>query len=235
MKKILHILRREAPDAVPYWEDFLFESDDESATAATALSLVSEAARTEGSRIRPFRPLVWEHSCLQKKCGACAMIIDGVPSLACDTPLRETRKEIVTIEPLRKFPVIEDLLVDRTSMMERLKNSAVWFEGNAGTGSEDMAFEASRCLQCGLCLEVCPNFHTEGSFGGMAVMAPMARLISHLPGEQRKKLSVSYTRSVYEGCGKSLACRNICPAGVDIENLLVKSNAAAVWKRWKHI
>lgn len=235
MKKILHIRRQEGPNTAPYWEDFLFESEDESATVATALSRVSEKNRTSEGRDRAFRPLMWEHSCLQKKCGACAMVIDGSPRLACDTPLRETKRETVFIEPLRKFPVIEDLLVDRTSMMDELKNLSVWFEGDAGTGTEDMTFEAPKCLQCGLCLEVCPNFAVGGRFGGMAAMSPLARLISRLPKDQRRQIARNYTASVYEGCGKSLACRDVCPAGVDIENLMVKSNAAAVWKRWNKV
>lgn len=225
MKKILHILRRESADREPYWQDYIFITEDESATVATALAEV----QTEG------RPVMWEHSCLQKKCGACAMVINGRPSLACDSPLRDMKEEVVTIEPLRKFPVVEDLMVDRSAMMDRLKQLSVWFEGDAGTGAENMAFEASKCLQCGLCLEVCPNFQTDGEFGGMAAMAPLARLISRLPKEQRKQVSKDYTEAVYEGCGKSLACRDICPAGIDMEELMVRSNGAAVWRRWKRI
>ena len=143
MKKILHIKRQKAGESVPYWEDFSYESTDEAATVATALSTL---------------PVVWENSCLQKKCGACAMVIDGLPRLACDTRLKDLKKEMVTIEPLRKFPVIEDLMVDRTTMMEQLKKLSVWFSAPAESGGEEMAFEASKCLQCGLCLEICPNF-----------------------------------------------------------------------------
>ena len=40
-----------------------------------------------------------------------------------------------------------------------------------------------------------------------------------------------YRASYYEGCGKSLACQDICPAGIPVEELLVRSNAAAIWKR----
>ena len=217
MNKTLRILRRKSEYDEPYWQEFKYETDDESATVATALMTL---------------PVTWEHSCLQKKCGACAMVINKVPRLACDTRLAGLKGDTVTIEPLKKFPVMEDLLTDRGNMMERLEELKVWFEDGADAArGREMAFEASKCLQCGLCLEVCPNFHTKGKFGGMAAMAPLSRLISKMPDHQRKEIGRRYKKAVYDGCGKSLACRDICPAGIDIEGLLVRSNAAAIWKR----
>ncbi len=280
MKKLLHILRRENADSQPYWEDYVYETDDESATVATALfgigpenrvgadglagqsvsqsaaqsvsqstaqtvsgSSAQAADRNSGVSTQKkgsgdhagYRPVAWDHSCLQKRCGACAMVINKVPALACNTELRDLPGEKVTLEPLRKFPVVEDLLVDRSAMMENLKSLSVWLEADVKRqdGTEDMAFEASRCLQCGLCLEVCPNFVVGLKFSGMAAMAPMARLIAQLPDEMRRTVSKNYKKGVYNGCGKSLACRDICPAGIDIDRLLVKSNAAAVWGRWR--
>lgn len=235
MRKLLHILRRENSEGTPYWEDFIYDSDDEAATVATALrSIGAENRVNAGAGREPFRPVAWEHSCLQKRCGACAMVINKVPVLACDTRLGDIRSEKVTLQPLGKFPVIEDLLVDRSVMMENLKNLSVWLESEAKVASQQMAFEASRCLQCGLCLEVCPNFAPGMAFGGMGAMVPIARLIMEAPDEMRRSLAKNYKKGVYSGCGKSLACRDICPAGIDIENLLVKSNAAAVWGRWKN-
>ena len=233
MKKMLRILRQESTESEKYWETYLYETDLDTATVAQALSEITEEDLVEQDQTRPFRPLVWEHSCLQKKCGACAMVINHRPCLACDTRLADCSGETVLIEPMKKFPVIEDLLVDRSVMMNTLKELSVWFEDEAGQGGEKMAFEASKCLQCGLCLEVCPNFYAGGAFGGMAAMAPLSRLIAKLPESQRKKISTSYTRGVYEGCGKSLACQRICPASIDMEKLLARSSAAAIWRRWK--
>ena len=217
------ILRRENAESTPDWASFSYEPQDASETVATALTRLNEGLE---------QPIRWECSCLQKKCGACAMVINGVPKLACDAFLRDYKK--IRLEPLKKFPVIADLIVDRSAMRENLKTLRLWFEDTAHSSeaANDIAYEASRCLQCGCCLEVCPNFMVGGAFAGMAGGAPMARLLSELPEAQKQEASRLYREHVFEGCGKSLACRNVCPAGLDIDALLVNSNAAAVWKRY---
>ena len=47
----------------------------------------------------------------------------------------------------------------------------------------------------------------------------------------KQELMQQYRAGYYEGCGKSLACQDICPAGIPVEELLVRSNAAAIWRR----
>ena len=137
------------------------------------------------------------------------------------------------IEPLKKFPVVADLMVDRSAVFDALKTLGVWANGEVGAPdrTDETAYEASRCLQCGCCLEVCPNFYAGGDFFGMAAAVPASRLIDQLDPEQRKELSAGYRKKVYNGCGKSLACRDICPAHIDIEKLMSASNSAAVWSR----
>ncbi len=231
MKLRLEILRRKH-GGEPYRQMIDFETGDGNATVATALRQINSDSTFRDINGEPVGEIKWESSCLQKKCGACAMVINGRPMLACDAKLSELG-EVITVEPLRKFPVVEDLIVDRSAVFESLKELKVWFDAQtkADERVSDTAYEASRCLQCGCCLEVCPNFCVDESFVGMSGAVPMSRLISALPKEQEKELYKTYRKRVFEGCGKSLACRNICPAGIDIDGLLVSSNAAAVWKR----
>ena len=228
MQITLEILRRENADASPVWEQFPINTDG-SGTVMTALMELNDRLSAEAKRT-----VRYECSCLQKKCGACAMVINGKPCLACDALLSDVQKSgVIRVEPLRKFPVISDLIVDRHILFENLKTLRVWLVSECvakGKGAE-LAYEASKCLQCGCCLEVCPNFCPGDSFFGMAAFVPTARLLSELPKEERKALYQSYREHIYEGCGKSLACRDICPAGLEIDRLLVHSNAVAVWKR----
>ncbi|MBQ1375163.1 MAG: 4Fe-4S dicluster domain-containing protein [Clostridia bacterium] len=232
MKRIIEIERRAAPGDAPYIQSFIYETEDESATVATALSEINARVPLLDAGGEAAEPIRWESSCLQKKCGACAMVIDGRPALACDTRLSE-RGEVVRLSPLKKFPVIADLIVDRSKMMEALMTLRVWIEedGRSHEKINEDVYEAARCIQCGCCLEVCPNFKSGGSFYGMAGMSPMARILSQTKGgalDERRKL---YNKYIFEGCGKSLACRNICPAGLDIDRLLARSNAVSLWKR----
>jgi succinate dehydrogenase / fumarate reductase iron-sulfur subunit len=234
MRYVLEVLRRKHADDKPYWQSFVYETDSEQATVASALRELNERDELIDADGAAAEPIRWDISCLQKKCGACAMVIDGVPRMACDTRLATLRHQRVRLEPLRKFPVVADLLVDRSVLMQNLTEAGAWLDGDAVLADRrwSIAYEASRCLQCGLCIEVCPNFSVQGAFGGMAAMVPLARLLSEVPPEQRKRLASTYRESVYGGCGKSLACRSVCPANIDIDNLLSRSNAAAVWHRW---
>ena len=184
MQTVFKILRRESAEAVPRWQEISFETEDESATVASALRMINESGDyvdAEGSRVKK---IIWECSCLQKKCGACAMVINGRPGLACDSFLRDFRKKRggITLEPLRKFPVIADLMVDRSILFENLKQMELWAKETVHLPEKqrETAYDASRCLQCGCCLEICPNFLPGESFFGAAGFVPAARLIASL-------------------------------------------------------
>ena len=236
MNVSLDILRMDREKRIPYHQIIPFETEDERETVATARTAINADPDVSDNTGKPVEPIVWECSCLQKKCGACAMRINGRPALACDAKLRDLtdgKNAVITLEPLRKFPVVADLMVDRSIMYENLKQIGVWLRDEANLTQEkyDLAYEGSRCLQCGCCLEICPNFYAGGTFAGTAGFVPTVRLISELTGKERREVKRAYRRYIYNGCGKSLACRDICPAGIDIEHLLVNSNAIAVWKK----
>lgn len=220
-------------DARPYIQTFLYEPESPADTVATALTRLNAREKLEDETGAPAEPIRWECSCLQKKCGACAMVINGIPALACDAPLRNYKGKL-RLEPLRKFPVIADLIVDRSAMMQNLADMRVWLQEKARLNEKavDAGYEGSRCLQCGLCLEVCPNFDPEGRFAGMAAAIPLSRLLAEMAPAERKSAARTYRDRVFEGCGKSLACRDVCPAGIEIDELLARSNAAAVWNHW---
>ena len=169
-----NILRTNRTDKTQYMQNIIYEIDDDNATVATALTLMNEEKELKDIDGNPVSPIVWECSCLQKKCGACAMVINGRPALACSVKLKELKNPEVTLKPLMKFPVVEDLMVDRSILFKNLADMKIWLEDEARKEPlyYDMAYEGSRCLQCGCCLEVCPNFYPEGTFFGMASFVP---------------------------------------------------------------
>ena len=211
------ITRRKSAADAPYISSIRLEAD-EHMTVAQALDIIND-------------PIRWECSCKQKKCGACAMLINGKPRLACDTELSVNIRGRIRLAPLGKFPAVCDLVVDRSVMYGNLRQLGAWLENDAQGISSDTSYDASRCLQCGCCLEICPNFYSGGEFFGTAALVPASRLIEVSDAEDRSRTGGAYEKHIYKGCGKSLACRDVCPAGIDIDSLLVRSNAAAVWKR----
>jgi succinate dehydrogenase / fumarate reductase iron-sulfur subunit len=230
----LQIKRQKEKNKDYYWQtiEYICEND-ENETIATVLSAVENGVVNKDIDGNILEPIGWECSCLQKKCGSCAMIIDGRPGLACDffLNLHKGKKPIV-IEPLHKFPVVRDLIVDRSVMRDNLKKIQAWMATEAvacNEKREELIYDASRCLQCGCCLEVCPNFCGEDDFYGAASAVSVSRIINATDKKKRKNIKKNYNEHIYKGCGKSLACRDICPAKIKIDRMLSSSNALAKW------
>jgi len=116
-----------------------------------------------------------------------------------------------------------------------LKTLGVWLSAapTLTDGDWELAYESSGCLQCGCCLEVCPNFYADGPFFGMATVPLTARLLTELSPAEYRAFARQYAKHTFAGCGKSLACKDVCPRHIDTENLLVNANALAIWKRKK--
>ncbi len=233
MKYRLEIMRQKDSTSEPYLQCIDYETDDCNTAVSTALSQINNNGNYKDINGNIVSHISWECSCLQKKCGACAMVINSKPRLACDTKLSECNiNGVVKIEPLKKFPVVSDLTVDRSIMFENLKAINAWLssEYRSDDKTNNTAYISSRCLQCGCCLEVCPNFYAGSEFFGTSVLAPMSRVITLSENEDLKAASKLYKKNYYSGCGKSLACKDVCPAKIDVDDLLVNSNAAAVWR-----
>ena len=232
MKITVRIKRQNSFEAEAFYQTILCDCDAET-NIATLLREINAEEILDIDGI-PVGEIAWECSCLQKKCGACAMRINGMPRLACDTKIGDLKSKTVTLEPLKKFPVVRDLIVDRSVLRENLIALHNWLESEATKSRKtvDLAYDASRCIQCGCCLEVCPNFTAGESFFGAAAFVPASRILSQLPNGKKNDLVQEYGKHIYNGCGKSLSCHDICPVGIDVEHKLSNSNAVAVWKRF---
>ena len=128
-------------------------------------------------------PVEYSCSCLQGICGACTMVINSEPKLACKTFLNKEQMtyeyDTITIEPLSKFPLIKDLKVDRSILYDSMKNSKLWLESNAKIKFEEFDFEydMSLCILCGCCCEACPNYDL-GNFVGPHIPVSASKLIN---------------------------------------------------------
>lgn len=230
----LDVTRQAGPGEPPYLQSIPYETDDPNENVASALKRINDAGTYRDLNGKLVEPIEWENSCLQKKCGACAMVIDGRPALACGTLLRDHKGAgPITLAPLAKFPVVRDLRVDRGALYENLRRFGMWEDAPASQDERRFhaAYEGSRCLQCGCCLEVCPNFAPGEGFFGAAGFVPAARVIATQPTGARSRVRAAYLEHEYAGCGKSLACQDVCPALIDIEGLLARNAAAVLYHR----
>lgn len=219
----IQVKRQESSTSEPYFENFVYEGDGR-VTVSDFLNKINETLES---------PIRWERSCSEKKCGACAMLINGYPRLACATFLCDVvKKDLVTLAPLSKFPVLEDLVVDRTILLEILKDMKIYqSEGDITKLKEDnkMMYRSSKCILCGCCLEICPNFMGDNRFNGAFAMSALFKASKHNNDENHvKSLQEEYQKHFYRDCGQSLSCVGVCPCDVPHDEL------QAILNRPKH-
>lgn len=164
---------------------------------------------------------------MQAVCGACAMIINGVPALACTTFADEVKGDELVLEPLSKFPVVADLIVDRSIIYENFKKANVYLETGAENSKKHHAqqYSTAKCLKCGLCLEVCPNYHPGCEFFG-AVLANEGYLTASQSKSGKAQIVKEYKEHFGSGCSKALSCQTVCPAGIETITSILRMNRA---------
>src|SRR5450432_2202999 len=75
-------------------------------------------------------PVVWESVCLEEVCGSCTMLVNGKVRQSCTALIDSISPngETITLEPMSKFPLVRDLMVDRSRMFEDLKKVHAWVQ-----------------------------------------------------------------------------------------------------------
>ena len=221
---IVKIKRQHAPDSAPYWQSFSYDGPLHVtvSTVLDALNYTDDLYDTDGNLAERIR---WECSCMQAICGGCAMVINGVPALACTTFADEGKGSTLILEPLSKFPVVADLIVDRSIIYENLNSAKAYLDGPAVSNKLRHAhqYSVAKCLKCGLCLEVCPNYRAGGAFFG-AILANESYLTASQSEKAPAQLVEEYQTHFGAGCSKVLSCQNVCPAGIETISSIIKMN-----------
>ena len=102
---VVRIKRQQRFDSEPYWQSFKYEGPRHVTVSAVldALNYTDDLFDIDG---KPTSRIRWECSCMQALCGGCAMVINGVPALACSTFADEVKGDELVLEPLSKFPML---------------------------------------------------------------------------------------------------------------------------------
>ena len=162
---------------------------------------------------------------MQAVCGGCAMVINGVPALACATFADASKGEELVLEPLSKFPVVADLIVDRSIIYENLISAKAYLDSAVKNDARQhpQQYSVSKCLKCGLCLEVCPNYHPGGDFFG-AVLANESYLIASQTADKKAPVIGEYKTHFGAGCSKALSCQSVCPMKIETLTSIMRMN-----------
>ena len=221
---IVKIKRQNEPGAVAYWQSFAYNGPEHVTVSAMldALNYTDDLFDIDGN---PATRIRWECSCMQSMCGGCAMVINGVPALACSTFADEVKGETLILEPLSKFPVVSDLIVDRSIIYDHLLQSKAYLERLAISDKHqyEQQYSVAKCLKCGLCLEVCPNYRPGGEFFG-AVLANESYLIASQSPEKNPAVVKEYKTHFGAGCSKALSCQSVCPMEIETITSIMRMN-----------
>ena len=221
---IVKIKRQRDAQSEPYWQSFQYNGPKHVTVSAVldALNYTDDLLDIDGKSAPRIR---WECSCMQAMCGGCAMVINGVPALACATFADEVRGEDLVLEPLSKFPVVADLTVDRSIIFENLKRAKAYLENLAVSDKRQhkQQYSVAKCLKCGLCLEVCPNYHPGAEFFG-AVLANESYLIASQSSDKKAQVIKEYKTHFGAGCSKALSCQSVCPMEIETITSIMRMN-----------
>jgi succinate dehydrogenase / fumarate reductase iron-sulfur subunit len=230
MNLTLHVWRQKSRDAAGGFVAYRADSISPDASFLEMLDVVNETLIDKGED-----PIHFEHDCREGICGSCGMMINGVAhgplggTATCQLHMRNFKDgDEVWIEPwrARSFPIIKDLIVDRTSL-DRIIQAGGYISANTGSAPEanmllipkaiqERSMDAAECIQCGACVAQCPN--------GAAQLFTSAK-VSHLgllPQGQSERYDrvvkmVEVMEEMFGSCTMYGECEAVCPKEISID------------------
>jgi succinate dehydrogenase / fumarate reductase iron-sulfur subunit len=210
------------------------------------LDIVNEGIIKDGKE-----PIAFDHDCREGICGMCSQVINGIPhgpqekTTVCQLHMRNFKDgDSIYIEPwrARAFPVIKDLIVDR-SALDRIIQAGGYISVHTGGVPDanavlvskedaDKAMDASECIGCGACVAACPN----GS--AMLFTASKVTHLAMLPQghiEAARRVCVmteSMTQEGFGNCSNHYECQAACPKGIRVQ-FIAKLNREFIKAQFK--
>ena len=162
-KKVrLKVQRQDGPGLSSYWQEFELPWQPHMNVISALMEIQKRPLTADGKKTTP---VVWESVCLEEVCGSCTMVINGRVRQSCSAMIDQLAPggETITLQPMTKFPVVRDLMVDRARMFADLKRVKAWIQLDGshelGAGprqsqdNQETTYPLSRCMTCGCCLE----------------------------------------------------------------------------------
>jgi succinate dehydrogenase / fumarate reductase iron-sulfur subunit len=223
----LRIKRQDGPHDPSYWQEFELPWQPQMNVISALMEIQKRPMTAGGQKVTP---VVWDCSCLEEVCGACTMLVNGRVRQSCSAMVDRIAPggETIELAPMTKFPVVRDLVVDRSRMFENLKRVKAWvdLDGSHALGpgprqsqeTQETAYPLSRCMTCGCCLEACPQVNPASDFVGPAAINQVRLFNLHPSGTMHagERLDTVMGEGGVEGCGKAQNCVEACPKEIPL-------------------
>lgn len=183
------------------------------------------------------------YNCRFKICGSCAVLVNGVQSLACGAQVADYSH--VTVDPLPHFTVIKDLVVDIEPFL-RMMEAAMPYLYPVDGGHEPSVPQTefnkisspSDCIWCFACTSACPIAATQPYYLGPAALNQLYRFaLDSREKEGLKELRLLVGDNTVSGvwtCHQVFACKTVCPKNIDPGNSIANLKRMIIKARLKH-
>ena len=174
--------------------------------------------------------LAWRSSCRMGVCGSCGMLVNGKPTLSCNTQIRDVATDTLVLAPLPNFDIVRDLVPDLAPMFDNhghlipqivRDDSAEMLEPTDQFWQSPEQLEEylqfAYCIKCGCCMSGCPTFASNVRFSGPQPLSQAYRYLI----DSRDDAFDRRTEVLADGeagpwrCHFAGECSAICPKGVD--------------------
>ncbi len=180
-----------------------------------------------------IEPIAFDHDCREGICGMCSLVINGVAhgpekaTTTCQLHMRHFKDgDTIYVEPWRAvaFPLIKDLIVDRTAL-DRIQQAGGYITARNGSAPDsncvpipkqnaDCAMDAAACIGCGACVAACPN--SSAMLFVSAKVSHLALLPQGQPERTQRALKMVKTMDSegFGNCTNYYECEAVCPAEI---------------------
>ncbi|UGU17728.1 succinate dehydrogenase/fumarate reductase iron-sulfur subunit [Sinomicrobium kalidii] len=234
MNLTLKIWRQKNANVKGGMETYKVENISPDSSFLEMLDILNDQLINEGKE-----PVAFDHDCREGICGMCSLQINGEPHgpgrgiTTCQLHMRKFRDgDTIYIEPFRAkaFPVIKDLVVDRTAF-DRIQHAGGYISVNTSGNTQDAnaipvekekadkAFDAATCIGCGACVAACKNasamLFTSAKVSQFALL-PQGRIEAT---ERVQNMVKQMDLEGFGNCTNTGACEIECPKGISLENI----------------
>ncbi len=187
--------------------------------------------------------LTYRRSCAHGICGSDVFVVNGRNRLACKFLMKQALAEskVITVEPIRGFPVIKDLVVDMEGFFAKFRSIKPYLINNdpeptaeryQSPEARERFDDTTKCILCAACTTSCPTFWADKNYVGPAAIVQAHRFIfdSRDQGADERLAVLSDAGGVFT-CRSIFNCVEACPRGIDVTKAIYEVRQAMLFNK----